>query len=148
MEYEHDKHVANRGVANTALGLGIGAVAAELLGGNLGGILGGRAACGDGHFVNRYEAAMQNRISELETEVKLRDANTFTLGEVSKLREYFENKIDCVNHQLGEQKVYNATLNGTVSCIQGQIMQLAALTKTVIPIASICPEPAVATTTG
>ena len=150
MEYEHEKHnVANRGVANTALGLGIGAVAAEVLGGgSIGNILGGRTAtCNEDHLVNRYEAAMQNRISELETEVKLRDANTFTMGEVGKLREYFEGKFDCVNHRLNEQGVYNATLNGTVSCIQGQIAQLASLTKNVIPITSICPQPAVATTT-
>lgn len=105
------------------------------------GILSGGNGCGcsEDHFINRYEASQQARIAELETEVKLRDANTFTMGEMGKLRDYVESKFARVEHELCDQKVYNATLNGTVSCIQGQIAQLASLTKLVVPNASICP---------
>ena len=38
----------------------------------------GEDGCSENHLVNRYEAAQAARIAELETEVKLRDANTYT----------------------------------------------------------------------
>ena len=34
--------------------------------------------CSENHLVNRYEASQAARIAQLETEVKLRDANTYT----------------------------------------------------------------------
>ena len=77
---EVEKDFASKGVAGAGLGLGIAGTALGLLGnGALGGILGG---CGTGwnngcgnQMVNRYEASQAARIAELETEVKLRDAN-------------------------------------------------------------------------
>ena len=89
--------------------------------------------------MNRYEAGQSARISELETEVKLRDANFYALSEVGKLRDYMEHRFDKVEHEICDQKVYNATMNGAVSCIQGQIAQLYSLTKLVIPNGSVCP---------
>lgn len=143
MEYEnkHENNFASKGVAGTALGLGIGAVAAEVLGGNLGGILGGgtRATCSEDHFINRYEAAQSARIAELETEVKLRDANTYTDGKILDLYRYVDGKFGAVEAQLCEQKVYNATNTAAIACLQGQVAQLASLTKVIIPATSICP---------
>jgi hypothetical protein len=89
--------------------------------------------------INRYEAKQSARIAELETEVKLRDANTFTMGEMGKLRDYFENKFAHIEHELCDQKVYNATNIASVNCIASQVNQLFALTKLVIPNGSICP---------
>lgn len=141
MEYENK--YASRGVGNTGLGLGIAGTALGLLnGGNLGGILGtNNCACSEDHWVNRYEASQQARISELETEVKLRDANTFTLGEMDKLRNYFEGKFDCVERQLGDQRVVNAQVTSNIACMQGSINTLMGLTKTIIPIDNVCPQP-------
>ena len=136
MEYENN-HYASRGVSGTALGIGIGALGLEVLRGGLGGIFGN--GCAEDHTVSRYEAEQNAKIAALETEVKLRDANTFTMGEMSKLRDYVDGKIGVIEAQLCEQRVYNATLNSTVACIQGQVAQLASLTKVVIPNASICP---------
>ena len=48
----------------------------------------------------------------------------------------FRAKFGRVEHELCEQKVFNATQIGTISCIQGQIAQLFSLTKTVIPNSS------------
>ena len=83
MRFETQEHeFASKGVAGTGLGLGIAGTALGLLNNNggLGGILGGttRSACNEDHFVNRYESAQSARIAELETEVKLRDANAYT----------------------------------------------------------------------
>lgn len=121
--------------------------------GILGGLFNNNCACGDNMPINRYEATQSARISELETEVKLRDANTFTMGEMGKLRDYFENKFSHIEHEISDQKVYNATNIATVNCIAGQVNQLFALTKLVIPNGSICPgwgnvTVAPATTTG
>lgn len=135
-----EMNYASRGVAGTGLGLGIAGTALGVLNGGLGNILGGFGnACGDNALVNRYEASQAARIAELETEVKLRDANTFTMGEMGKLRDYFDSKIARIEHEICDQKVYNATNIATVNCISGQVAQLMALTKLVVSNDSICP---------
>lgn len=135
---------ASKGVAGTALGLGAGALGVQLLNGGFNGLLGmGRTTgcCSEDHMVNRYEAAQQARIAELETEVKLRDANTYTDQKLLEVYNYFNGKIGCVEGQIAQQAVYNATNTATLTCLQNQVAQLASLTKVVIPTASICPEP-------
>ena len=137
---EVDKEYASKGVAGAGLGLGIAGTALGLLqNGTLGGIIGGN--CHNGVPVSRYEAEQAARIAELETEVKLRDANTYTLGELNKMRNYVDSKFDAVNAQLCSQAVVNAQITANISCMQNTINTLSGLTKTVIPIASICPEP-------
>lgn len=140
--------VAGRGT--TALGI-IGTVLGSLGVAGNNGILfnnGMNCAHGGGAVVNRYEAEQQARIAELETEVKLRDANTFTMGEMGKLRDYVDAKFAAVQAELCEQKVYNTANTATINCIAGQVAQLMALTKLVIPNASICPGFAPLTTTA
>jgi hypothetical protein len=116
---------------------------------------GGNCGCSENMVVNRYEAGQNARIAELETEVKLRDANFYTLSEMGKLRDYVDGKFAVMEHELCDQKVYNATLNSTVGCISGQVAALMSLTKMVIPNGSVCPgwgnvtvAPATTTTTG
>lgn len=141
MEYENRYASHGQANLNTVLGA-IGTAGATGILGNMGGIFGGNAprnGCSEDHCVNRYEAAQAARIAELETEVKLRDANTFTMGEMGKLRDYFDARFTGIEREICDQKVYNATINGTVSCISGQIAQLYSLTKTVIPNTSVCP---------
>ena len=140
---------ASKGVAGAGLGLGIAGTALGVLSGGLGNVLGngwgvnpamaGAAVCHENMPINRYEAEQQARIAELETEVKLRDANTFTMGEMGKLRDYVEGKFDRIECQLSDQKAYNAANNAALGCINGQIAQLYSLTKLVVPNASVCP---------
>lgn len=137
---EMENKYASKGVAGTALGIGIGALGLEALRGGFNGILnGGNACCNEDHHVNRYEASQQARIAELETEVKLRDANTFTMGEMGKLRDYVDRRFEGVNASINAQAVYNATNTAALNCIQGQVAQLMGLTKLVVPNGSICP---------
>jgi hypothetical protein len=132
--------VAGRGT--TALGI-IGTVLGSLgVAGNggVGGLFNGNAAsCGKDASINRYEAEMQSKIANLETEVKLRDANVFTMGEMNSLRNYVDARVGAVEKELCDQRVYNATNTATVGCIANQVNQLMGLTKLVIPNASICP---------
>lgn len=136
---------ARKGVAGAGLGLGIAGTALGLLNGG-GGILnlggwGNNCGCSESMLVNRYEAGQAARIAELETEVKLRDANTFTMGEMGKLRDYMETRLRGIEGQICQQSVINAQITANIGCMQGQIATLMGLTKTVIPITSVCPEP-------
>jgi hypothetical protein len=139
------KEYGSKGVAGTGLGLGIAGTALGLLNnGSLGGILGGgnrNCTCSEQMYVNRYEAEQAARIAELETEVKLRDANTYTLGELNKMRNYVDAKFDAVNAQLCAQAVVNAQVTANLSCLQNTVATLSGLTKTVIPIDNVCPAP-------
>jgi hypothetical protein len=47
--------------------------------------------------------------------------------------------LDHVEHELGDQRVYNATNTAALGCVQGQVAQLMSLTKLVVPNGSICP---------
>jgi hypothetical protein len=125
---------------NTVLGSIGTAGALGFLNGGLGGIFGGGSCnCSENQLVNRYEAGQSARIAELETEVKLRDANTYTDSKMLEMYKYFDGRIGCVEHELCDQRVYNATNTAAIGCIQGQVAQLQGLTKLVIPNTSVCP---------
>ena len=136
---------ASKGVAGTALGLGAGALGVQLLNGGMGGLLSGlfggnQVVCNENMPVNRYEAHQSARIAELETEVKLRDANTYTDQKLLEMYKYFDGKLEHVDHKLCEQAIWNTAQTGTISCMAQQIAALQGLTKVVIPGSSICPE--------
>ena len=145
MRMEHEEEYANKGVAGAGLGLGIAGTALGLLNGGLGnlgiGTANARPACNEEHWVNRYEAAQSARIAELETEVKLRDANTYTDSKILDLYKYVDGRFGVVEAQICQQNVYNATNTAAIGCINNQIAQLMALTKVVIPAANVCPTP-------
>lgn len=145
----HEKEYASRGVAGAGLGTGIAGLSLGVLNSgllnNIG--FGGKANCPDQVYINRFEAEQNAKIASLESEIKLRDAATYTLGEVNKMRNYVDAKFDAINAQLCTQAVTNAQVVANLSCMQNSINVLNGLVKTVVPITSICPTPAVATTT-
>lgn len=139
VEIEKDN---TRGIAVGGLTTGIIGSALGLLNGGAGNILGGWGnGCNGQVYVNRYEADQAARIAELETEVKLRDAATYTLNEVNKMRNYVDGKFDAINAQLCQQAVVNSQITANISCMQNTLNTLSGLTKTVIPIGNVCPEP-------
>ena len=148
MEYEN--HYASKGVAGAGLGLGIAGTALGLLnnGTGLGGILGGGCHNAYGMPVTRYEAEQSARIAELESEVKLRDSNTYTDAKILELYRYIDGRFNGVEAQICQQNVVNAQVAANIACMQNTVATLSGLTKTVIPIDSICPTPAVATATA
>lgn len=138
MEYA-SKGVAGAGLGTGIAGLSLGVLNSGLLNNGLGGLFGNNCGCSDNMHINRYEAQQSARIAELETEVKLRDANFYTLGEMGKLRDYVDGRINGIEQEICQQRVYNATNTSALSCMQGQIAQLYSLTKIVVPNGSICP---------
>ena len=154
---------ASKGVAGAGLGLGISGTALALLNGGLGNLLGGgcngwnnmhNCGCSENNLVNRYELGQESRISKLESEIALRDANIYNDQKLLELYKYIDGKFEGVNATLGAQAVWNATQTATMNCMSGQINQLFGLTKLVVPNTSVCPgwgnvtiTPATTTTT-
>lgn len=103
---------ASNGKANAALTTGIIGTGLSVLNGGLGNILGGMgwnhgAMCSENLPVNRYEAAQSARIAELETEVKLRDANTYTDSKLLETYKYFDGELKDIRSTLCAQAVMN-----------------------------------------
>jgi hypothetical protein len=149
MEYEN--HYASKGVAGTGLGLGIAGTALGLLNnGNLGGILGNRtASCSEEHYVNRYEMKMQQELAAKDSKIALLESNIYVDSKIADVYERLNTKIGGLEAQICQQGIINAQVAANLSCMQNSINALNGLTKLVIPITSVCPEPAVATpTTG
>ena len=98
----------NAGVTLGTIGTALGGLNA-LTGNGLGGLLSGwgnAGMCHENMPVNRYEATMQARIAELETEVKLRDSNIYTDGKILDLYKYFDGELKNVREALCAQAVY------------------------------------------
>lgn len=131
---------ASKGVAGSGLGLGIAGTALGLLNGGLGNVLGtGYNNCADNQFINRYELEMENKIVAKDSEIALLKSNIYTDQKIADVYERLNNKIAGVEAAVNTQAVVNATMTGTISCMQGQIAQLQSLTKLVVPNSSVCP---------
>lgn len=127
--------------------------AADRVGG-IGGYIGGIATllnmagginangCSDGdHVVNRYEAGQSAEIAALKADIQLRDANTYTDKKMLDMYQYLDSRLRGVEGQISAQAVVNAQITANISCMQNALNTLSGLTKTVIPIGNVCPEP-------
>lgn len=135
---------ASKGVAGTGLGLGIAGTALGVMNGGLGNVLGGLFNCGNGVCsdnmpVTRYELNQESKIAELQSQIALRDANTYNDQKLLEVYKYFDGKIEGINHRICNQEVWNATQTATISCMANQIAALNSLTKLVVPNSSVCP---------
>ena len=134
---------ASRGVGTAGLTTGIiGTVLGTAGSGILPALFGGgncNAVCSENMPVSRYELDQQKRISDLESQVALRDASIYVDGKLNSLRDYVDSKFGAVNDKLSAQAVHNATSDAVLGCMQGQIAQLYSLTKLVVPNTSVCP---------
>ena len=131
---------ASKGVAGSGLGLGIAGTALGVLNGGLGNLFGGMTNnCSDNQFINRYELEMENKIVAKDSEIALLKSNIYTDQKIAEVYERLNNKIAGVEAAVNTQAVVNATITGTISCMQGQIAQLQSLTKLVVPNSSVCP---------
>lgn len=134
---------ASKGVGTAGLTTGIiGSALGVLNGGGLGILNGGMTGgCSENMSVNRYELAQEQKIAELQSQVALRDANIYQDQKTLELYKYIDGKISGVEAQLCQQAVVNAQITANIGCMQGQIAALQGLTKTIIPIDNVCPQP-------
>jgi hypothetical protein len=105
----------------------------------------GNCGCSEDHFINRYEAAQESKIATLEADKKLLESTIYTNEQLNQFRNYVDGRIVGLETRLNAQDVYNATNTAAIGCINGQIANLLntinGVTKTIIPITSVCPEP-------
>ena len=144
MSMEYENKYASKGVAGAGLGLGIAGTALGLLNGNGLGILGGNGnncGCSEDHYVNRYELDMENKLVAKDSEIALLKSNIYTDQKIADVYERLNTKIGCIEGQISQQAVVNAQITANISCMQGAISTLQGLTKTVVPIDSVCPAP-------
>lgn len=134
---------ASKGVAGSGLGLGIAGTALGVLNGGLGNILGGFGGnnCSGNIPVNRYEMDLENKVISKDTEIALLKANIYTDQKIADVYERLNTKIGVVEGAISTQAVFNASMNSTIGCLQGQVAQLQSLTKTIVPITNVCPQP-------
>lgn len=144
MEYA-SKGVANAGLTTGIIGSALGGL--SVLGNGGLGLFGGAPAAmnamanSENTFVNRYELAQEQKISELQSQVALRDANTYQDQKMLEMYKYIDGKFSGVESQLCQQAVVNAQVTANIACMQGEIATLQGLTKTVVPIDNVCPQP-------
>lgn len=146
-----DMNFASKAVGGTALGLSIGSLGLQALGGNglLGGLFGGNhCGCSENIPVNRYELAQQKEITNKDMEIAYLRGKSENREEALELYKYVDGRFRGVESQIAAQAVTNAEIGASLSCMQTAIAGLQSLTKTVIPITNVCPQPAVATTTA
>lgn len=136
---------ASKGVAGSGLGLGIAGTALGLLNnGGLGGLfngMNGNCGCSDNMMVNRYELAQEQKIADLQTQVALRDANTYVDGKLLEMYKYVDGRFNGIEAQICQQSVINAQITANLGCMQNTINTLQGLTKVVVPIDNVCPNP-------
>ena len=97
--------------------------------------------CEGDHVVNRYEAGQSAEIAALKADIKLRDANTYTDQKMLDMYQYLDGRLRGVEGQISAQAVVNAQITANLSCMHNTLNTLSGLTKTVIPIGNVCPEP-------
>lgn len=131
-----EMNFASKGVAGAGLGLGIAGTALGLLNNGGGGILGNLftgagAVCSDNVAVNRYELGLQKEITNKDMEIAYLKGRDAAKTDTLELYRYIDGKFNAVEGQIA----------ANISCMQSSIAALQGLTKTVIPITNVCPEP-------
>ena len=113
---EVDKTYASKGVAGAGLGLGIAGTALGLLGnGGIPGLLGGfgcnnawsAGVCSENMPVTRYELGQESKIADLQSQIALRDANTYNDQKNLELYKYIDGQLRDVRDTLCAQAVHN-----------------------------------------
>lgn len=112
---EVERNFASKGVAGAGLGLGIAGTALGLLGnggipgllGNWGGWNGCNPTCSENMPVTRYELGQESKIADLQSQIALRDANTYNDQKTLELYKYIDGQLREVRDTLCAQAVHN-----------------------------------------
>ena len=132
---------ASKGVAGAGLGTGIAGLSLGVLNamggcGLLGGLFNGGGCCSENTAVNRYELNLTQEIAAKDARIGLLESQVYVDQKLTDVVKDYTAQINALQAQIAQQAVFNATINGTVTCMQGQ---LAAITKTVVPNTAVCP---------
>ena len=107
---EVEKNFASKGVAGAALGTGIAGLSLGVLNGGLGNLLGGfgyNNVAPENMPVTRYEMGQNGKIAELQSQLALRDANTYGDQKLLEVYKYFDGELKDIRTTLCSQAVHN-----------------------------------------
>ena len=131
MEVENKSSgVARAGLTTGIIGTALGALNS--------GIFGGGCSCSPG--VSHYELNLEASNAAKDAEIALLKANTYNDQKLLEVYKYFDGELKDIRAQMCHQAVVNSQITANISCMQQSIAVLNGLTKTVIPVDSICPE--------
>lgn len=178
------KEYASKGVAGTALGIGIGALGLSVLNGGLGNLLGGWNGIARGSQGSMYAQTYDNKISQLESEIAYLQAENYAdkvgtevyrnldariTANMEKVYNFIidldkrtalneqglayentitNNKIGCCCDKMNIKFDYENKLRDLADASIISYVNATFLPGTLkLPITSVCPQPAVASTT-
>ena len=120
---------ANLAVTLGGIGTGLGAIASAGGLANILGVGGNRQPPDpDDRPVTRYEMSLWQQINAEKTE-----------NAVLRGQKYTDAAVAGVQAEIGQQAVWNATQQGVINCIRGQVAQLQSMTQLMIPNRNISP---------
>lgn len=109
----------------------------------LGTMLNNSCHCGSGSnsVVTRYDQELNDKYNAAMTEIAMLKSNIYNDQKSLEMYQYVDGRLRVIESQICQQNVVNAQLTANISCMQNAINTLSGLTKTVIPINNVCPEP-------
>lgn len=128
MDYVAKQGTTALGIIGTALG-GLAVAGGPVLAAMSGGARAAAAECSENHLVNRYEASQAARIAELETEVKLRDANAYTDQKMLEMYQYTDGRLRAIEADSAAQKVLNQRTQDSFALAQADLAAVKAELK-------------------
>lgn len=127
---------ASKGVGNAGLTTGIIGTALGALNGAGGlGILGSRHESDE--FITRFDAKLMRDIEDRDRKIALLEADKYTDKKIADLADKMNTRFNIVEGQIAQQGIWNATQTGLIGSLQGQVAQLQALTKLVVPSSNV-----------
>ena len=148
---------ASKGVAGSALGLGIAGLSVGLLNNNGNGLLGGLFNNGCQQQVGMLQSELAQLRAEKYSDQSIAAVYTALRNETQALQDRLLDKyISPISQEISDMRVREARLNSRIdevgclannglTALTGQVNCLAAtvagITKTVVPITSVCPTP-------
>ncbi len=142
MEYQY----ATNGKGNLGVTLGAIGTGLSVLNGGLG-LIGSNSYHNSdgGRYVTKDELDYVQTISAKDSEIALLKSEQNTEIKIADVYERLITRINADKNAQADinaaQMVFNANSNSAIAVLQNQIGVLNSLTKTVVPITSVCPEP-------
>ena len=131
MEYA-SKAVGNAGLTTGIIGTALGALNGA---GGLG-IFGSPRHESD-EYITRFDARLMRDIEDRDRKIALLEADKYTDQKIADLADKMNTRFNIVEGQIAQQGIWNATQTGLIGGLQGQIAQLQALTKLVVPSSNV-----------
>lgn len=131
---------ASKGVAGTGLGLGIAGTALGLLSNGF------VNTCSENTPVTRYEQELTQQLAEKDSQIALRDANTYNDQKLLELYRYIDGELKDIrssqNDKWTSQAVINCQNSSGLNVLNSQVQDIRSvvnsITRTAVPASAVC----------